>query len=67
MLFLVTTAYIVHLDSLIIARPNTTRRQLKTAGSQFSFLSVTQHRNKKKKRKCWTRFRRIRTFSRFTI
>jgi len=48
MLVLLTTAYIVHLDSLIIARHNTTRRQFKTARSQFSFLSVTQHSNKEK-------------------
>jgi hypothetical protein len=35
-----------NLDSLIITRHNTTRRQLKTARSQFSFLSVTKHSNK---------------------
>ena len=46
MLVLLTTAYIVHTDPLIIAQHNTTRRKLKTAGSQFSFLSVIQHRNK---------------------
>lgn len=46
MLVLLTAAYFVHLDSLIIAQLNTTRRQLKTAKSQFSFLSVTQHSNK---------------------